>query len=183
MNNIDIARWIKNNLSPFIKEAIKTKGTQLYTEAWLAGITMRETGILIARHAPLTKDLHALASVMMGDKSQRPGETTAWYHGFGFTQIDIASFPDFIKSGDWKDPLKVYLKTIDVLEGKRRYIVARFANLQGDNLKRYITAAYNCGEGNEAKVISKHIDVDAYTANHDYSKKVFEFAEIYNNLL
>ena len=179
MTESNILRWIKAYLSPFIVQAIAEKGLPLYTENWFAGITAREVPGIIGEWGVIGKDPHAVFQIMRGDFTQRPGETEKQYHGYGVTQIDKASFPDFVKSGDWKDPLKCYLKTIDIMEGKRKYLVARFAALAGDSLTHYMTAAWNCGEGNEAKVISKHVDIDAYTAGHNYSVDVFRLAGLY----
>jgi len=41
---------------------------------------------------------------MKGDYGKRPADAAKQYHGFGFWQIDIASFPSFISSGKWVDP-------------------------------------------------------------------------------
>lgn len=179
MNTIDILRWIKTNLGSYIRTAIA--GT-IYTEEWLAGITCREVGELIAKFAPHQSNVLIVCSLMRGDYSRRPGEVDKGYHGYGLTQIDITSFPDFVHSGDWKDPSKVYPMTIKVLESKRHYLVTHFPAVAGDSLNHYITAAYNCGEGNEAKVIAQERDPDAYTTGHDYSKAVFEFADQYKTL-
>src|SRR5215210_2612007 len=56
-------------------------------------------------------------------------------HGYGLMQIDDRSYPDFIRSGDWKDPRKNIFKGAEVLDEKFRYISA--------NLGKKLT----CGEG------------------------------------
>ena len=186
MTYTDILKWIKSNLASYIDQAImdaKTKNqTLLYTEDWLGAITCRETGDLIARYAGQGKTALEMAELMKGDYTQRSGETEKQYHGFGFIQVDIGSFPAFIHSGDWQDPLKCYKMAISVLEGKRQYIQPHFPTLTGDALERAITASYNCGEGNCAKCLRQGIDIDSYTTNHNYSKQVFEFREIYRSL-
>lgn len=186
MTTRDILIWIHRNLRPFIDNAIIVKKQAnpnlIYSPDWLVGITYRETGILIARYASQgmkPEDIHPL---MRGDYSQRPGEKEKQYHGYGYTQIDIASFPEFVKSGDWKDPLKCYLKSIDVMEGKRHYIESH-SKLGGDDLNRAITAAYNCGEGNVVKVVNAKQDIDARTTGHDYSKDVWQRRNFYKQIV
>lgn len=176
MTEKQILQWIKTNLTPVINEAIEDSGNVPYTEDWLGAMAMREVNFLIARHAD--KPLEVVAKLMKGDYGQRKGETQKSYHGFGFWQIDIGSFPEFVKSGDWQDPYKCCMKAIQVLEGKRKYLAARYPIVE----YRAITAAYNCGEGNVAKAISKGQDIDIYTHNKDYSKEVGRYRDIYNFL-
>ena len=175
-------KWLKKYISPDIRKAFIARPNTIYTEPLLAGIAMRETGELIERHGPLSKDELSVCSILRGDYSQRPGETGKQYHGYGITQIDINSFPDFVKSGKWKNPYDCFVMTIDVLEGKRKYISGKFPMLWGPDLIEYVVAAYNCGEGNEAKIISNGLDPDAYTTGHDYAEAVLKFAEIYKTL-
>lgn len=186
MTNTQILQWVKTNLGSYINEALnegKIKNSSLlYTEDWLGAITCRETGDLINRYVTQGKSVLEIAELMKGDYTQRKGDTQKQYHGFGFIQIDIASFPEFVNSGDWKDPLKCYTMSISVLEGKRKYIQSHFTSLEGYALERTITAAYNSGEGNVAKCLKEGVDVDTRTANHNYSKQVFEFREIYKTL-
>lgn len=192
MTNTEILRWIKLNLGSIISDeltAVRAKTPTIpYTEDWLGAIVMRETGELIAKRIsqatgiPSGAMLGKIASLMTGDYSQRPGETEKSYHGFGFFQADIGSFPAFIKSGGWKDPVKACVMAIAILEGKRTYLVHHYPTLVGDELARAITAAYNCGEGNVGHVIDAGGDIDARTTGHDYSKNVWEFRETYRNL-
>lgn len=186
MTNTQILQWIKTNLSSYINDALtKAKVTNpelLYTEDWLGAITCRETGILIQKYVPQGKTALEMALLMKGDYAQRKGESKPQYHGFGFIQIDIASFPSFISSGDWKDIPKSYDMAITVLESKRKYLSSHFTSLNGDTLERAITSAYNCGEGNVGKCLHENVDIDSRTANHNYSKQVFEFREIYKTL-
>ena len=46
----------------------------------------------------------------------------------------------------------------------------------GPALLRAALAAYNCGPGNVLKAIRNGLDVDFYTAHHDYSKDVLNRA-------
>jgi hypothetical protein len=184
MTEREILSWINTNLGSTIEKALVKAKEKFpdhpYTRDWLAGIIMRETGFLIARYVKAGTKPEIIHTLMRGDYGQRPGEKEKSYHGYGYTQTDIASYPDFIKSGDWKDPFKSFMKAISVLEEKRQYLAPRFPNLQGDSLYRAITAAYNCGQGNVAKVIAAGQDIDARTYNRDYSREVWRFREIFN---
>lgn len=186
MTNRDILAWIKHNLGPVIQPGIVSARVKHpnhpYTEDWLAAITCRETGELIARYAPHNPPLASIAAAMRGDYTKRPGETEDQYHGFGFQQVDIASFPAFVKSGDWKDPGKCLAMAIDILESKRVYLQAHFAALLADPLARAITAAYNCGEGNVRDVLNEKHDIDIRTTGKNYSAQVWEFRQIYSQL-
>jgi hypothetical protein len=178
--------WIKTNLGPSIDRALIHAREKFpdhpYTRDWLAGIIMRETGFLIARYVKAGTTPAIIHTLMRGDYGQRPGEKEKSYHGYGYPQIDIGSYPDFVRSGDWKDPFKTVCKAIAVLEEKRAYLEPKFPNLQGDSLHRAITAAYNCGQGNVAHVLQEGKDIDARTYNHDYSREVWRFRELYNTL-
>lgn len=186
MKEHEILSWINTNLGPVIDKAIseaKTKNPDLiYTRDWLAAMAMRETGFLIARYVGQKMKAEVIHSLMKGDYSQRQGETEKQYHGFGYWQIDIDSYPQFIKSGDWKNPFKTCLKAIAVLEEKRIYLVPKFPNLQGDSLARAVTAAYNCGQGNIQKVLILGQDIDNRTHQHNYSAEVWRYREIFKTL-
>lgn len=176
---VAVLKWIKEFLSPRIIEAIE--GT-VYPEDQLAAMAYRETGWKIEKYLNQKLKYEIICELMKGDYGQRPWETEKQYHGFGFWQIDIGSYPEFVKSGDWKDPLKTCIKAVDVLESKRTYITTKMPGLAGDALERAITASYNCGEGNVFKALINHKDVDFYTFNHDYSKAVWDFREMYKDL-
>jgi len=190
MNTESTLKWIKAHLGPVIRQALQEAKEKtpdlLYTEEWIAGITMRETGELIARYVsrglPTGKEVETLAPIMRGDYGRRSGDMTPQYHGYGFMQIDIASFPVFVRSGNWKDAGKVYKMAIAILEDKRKYLINHFPALAGVALERAITAAYNCGEGNIGKAIIAGQDVDTRTAGRDYVKAVWAFRNIYREL-
>lgn len=184
MTDQAILSWIKENLSPDIIKALAQYPATIFTESDLAGLTCRETGILIARYAPVRPAMSVLiiSSLMRGDYSQRAGEFTASYHGYGFPQIDIASFPDFVRSGDWKIPYKAYMKCLGVLADKKTYLSSKFQGLEASALKHAVLAAYNEGQGNAAKALNNHLDPDAYTTHHDYASAVEGYSVIYANL-
>jgi hypothetical protein len=182
MTEKQVIQWILTNLGADIDKALaeaKTVNPELlYDKDWLAGMCHRETGFKISEYLAKGIKPDAIHPLMRGDYGQRAGEKEKQYHGFGYWQIDIGSFPTFVKSGDWKDPFKTCVKAISVLEGKRKYLEPKFPNLKGDSLLRAVTAAYNCGEGNVQKVLNAGQDIDARTHQHNYSAEVARFAEI-----
>jgi len=174
-------QWIKDNLSAIINNSIANSD---YTEDWLAGICARETGFLFTRYANQGFAFDQICSLMKGDYGKRSGDEAKQYHGFGFWQIDIGSFPAFISSGKWTDPLATAKMALTVLNGKRIYLEQRGwkEKLSETMCERAITAAYNCGEGNVNKALQRNLDVDSYTFAKDYSNEVFRYRNIYNNL-
>lgn len=186
MTEKEILRWINLNLGPTIEWALaharEKYPNHQYTKDLLGAMAMRETGFLIARYVAQKSKVEIIHTLMRGDYGQRPGEKEKSYHGYGYWQIDIASYPDFIKSGDWKDPFKTCRKAIAVLEEKRAYLEPKFPNIKGDSLMRAVTAAYNCGQGNVAKVLTAGQDIDARTHGKDYSREVWRYRSIFNSL-
>lgn len=176
MTELEILKWIKRNLSAPISDAVKGSD---YTEDHLAAMAMREVGFLIARYASkgyLPENMHVL---MKGDYGQRDGETEKQYHGYSYWQIDIDSYPDFIKSGNWKSPYSACIKAVSVLNEKKDYLKKQFPSLGGPKLEDAVTAAYNCGQGNVTKALRAGKDVDIFTFNKDYSKEVRRFRGMY----
>jgi len=173
--------WIKDNLGNTINEA--TDGSA-YSADWLAGMCARETGFLFTRKANDGLPFDQICSQMRGDYGKRAGEIEKQYHGFGFWEIDIGSYPEFINSGKWTDPLATAKKAISVLDEKKNYLQQRGWREQLDQVmwERAITAAYNCGQGNVHKALTKKTDIDCYTFAKDYSKEVFRYRNIYSKL-
>lgn len=184
MTERGIMKWYKDNLLSLVEKAIAEKKIKnpylIYTADWLIAMAYRETWTLVNRYIDLT--FENMKSLVKGDYGQRPGETEKSYHGFGFWQIDIGSYHDFIKSGDWKDPYKCCLKAIDVLEEKRKYLSANLVLTDTDHFNRAITAAYNCGQGNVVKSIRGKLGVDYYTHEKNYSAMVWKYRELYKSL-
>lgn len=174
-------KWIKDNLGAMINGAVE--GT-VYTEDWLAGMCARETGFLFTRYVNQGKSLAEINLLMKGDYGRRPGEPAKIYHGFGYWQIDIGSYPAFINSGKWTDPLATAKQAISVLNEKRNYLIGRGwqQKISADKLERAVTAAYNCGQGNVDKALRNNLDIDTYTFHKDYSKEVFRYRGIYSKL-
>lgn len=179
--NREILLWVKKNLSAAIQQAIVDCRTDLYPESLLAAMACRETGIIIAKHGA-ANTMPIVSSLTRGDFTQRPKDTEKKYHGYGFWQIDIDSYPDFIKVGDWKDARKCCIKAITVLDEKRRYIVKHFPNLPPEELMQATIAAYNCGQGNVVKVLKAGANIDSRTAHGNYSKSVLDLKREYESL-
>lgn len=185
MTEKQVLRWIKDNLSGFINQALSEARTDnpklFYTEDWIAGMAYREVGFLIDRYATQGKPPEVIHGLMRGDYSKRPGEKKKVYHGFSYMQIDIDSYPDFITSGKWKDPLECFRMAISVLEEKR-IALSKLFNVPTEGYHRAITAAYNCGQGNVSRALRKGKDIDFYTHQKNYSKEVWRFRELYRSL-
>jgi hypothetical protein len=182
MTDLQALQWIKDNLGKYIKTALELVPGTIYSEDWLAAMAYRETGILIHRYVPSGIPFRQICERMVGDYGQRPGETEKKYHGFSFWQIDIGSYPDFIDTGLWTDPVQSCKKAISVLEEKRRYLFGKNmipTKYPLQTVHRAITAAYNCGAGSVMKALMAGKDVDRYTYNRDYSKEVWRFRDMY----
>lgn len=190
MTEKQIMRWYNENLFSMVNKAIESKKEKIpsliYTVDWLMAIAYRETWTLVNKYAEAIKFVDML-TLIKGDYSKRPGEPEKSYHGFGFWQIDVGSYPDFIKSGDWKDPYKCCLKAIGVLEEKRLWLFGESGKFDADFSEeeyrhRMITAAYNCGQGNVRKAVLAKLGVDYYTHEKNYSAMVWQYRELYNSL-
>lgn len=178
MTSQQVLQWIKKELSEIIIKAISDSKTTHFTESLLAAIPCREVGNIIAKYAP-NMPMMDISSLTRGDFTQRPNDKEKCYHGFSMYQIDIDSFPSFVKSGAWKDPYKACLMAISILEGKRKYIASKCPNLTRNELMQATIAAYNCGEGNVVKTINAKQDIDSKTTGGDYSKCVLAYQKMY----
>lgn len=161
-NDKQVLRWIKRNLSSIITTALAGKKTMV-TEDWLAAIACRETRNLIRAYAIVktTNSFEQICELMIGDHG----------HGYSFWQIDDRSYPEFIKSGKWKNPLNACNKAIDCLQEKASYITTRHSEWNNkQDLENAITAAYNCGQGNVVKALDAKKNADFFTAGSEYSK-------------
>ncbi|HRI22526.1 MAG TPA: peptidoglycan-binding protein [Panacibacter sp.] len=174
-------QWIKDNLSSSISQAI---AGSMYTEDWLAGMCARETGFLFTRFVNKGFTLEQINPLMKGDFGKRKTDAQKIFHGFGFWQIDIGSFPQFVNSGKWQDPLETALMAVKVLDQKMQFLRQKgwHTKLPAVMFERAITAAYNCGQGNVDKALSRKLDVDTFTFSKDYSKEVFRYRNIYSKL-
>lgn len=183
MTNTDLIKWIKTNLGPAIQQALKDYPSVI-TESILGGMAMRETGLKVMELLKAGNTYPNLDILVKGDYGQRSTDTQKIYHGYGYWQIDIASFPDFIKSGDWADPYKCCIQALHILELNKAYLLKQFPMIDSNHEQflRDLVASYNCGQGGEAIVIRHGEDVDARTFGHDYSKAVWGFKAIYESL-
>lgn len=180
-NDKAMMQWIKNNLGAIIRNSIINS---LFTEDMLAGICARETGFLFTRYANQQLTFEQIFPLMKGDYGKRKGDAQKQYHGFGFWQIDIDSYPAFVNSGKWQDPAATAAMAVSVLNSKKAYLESRGWNtrLSEAMWERAVIAAYNCGEGNVDKALSRNMDVDTYTYTKDYSKEVTRYRIIYATL-
>jgi hypothetical protein len=176
-----IITWLKNNVGAAIQQAITDTGEQLISADTLVGMAMRETGLKVMNLLGAGHTAPGLFTLIQGDWGKRATDARERYHGYGLWQIDVASYPDFVNSGDWKDPYKCCVKAIEVLNEKKKYLLERFPGLDSnpENFLMEIVAAYNCGQGAEAMAIHLQKDVDARTFNNDYANEVFRFSGIF----
>ena len=106
------------------------------------------------------------------------------YHGYGLMQIDIGSYPDFCRSGDWRDVAKgihmgamvLNSKQVQIHEGVGRRIEVKStvftgAKLSDADFNRTAVAAYNAGLW-AYYGMSVRGNPDLYTTGHDYSADV-----------
>jgi hypothetical protein len=106
-------------------------------------------------------------------------------HGFSWWQIDIRSYPEFVKSGDWKDVGKAVNKCCEVLAEKQnevRELAGRHVLLNG-TLLRCAVAGYNCGSGPAYRNFINHDDPDRGTTGKDYSADVLARQKVFSDLL
>jgi hypothetical protein len=108
------------------------------------------------------------------------------YHGYGLMQIDIGSFPDWVKSGAWTSPAESIAKGAEVLDGKRAEIEqgqGKTLMIEGrsfvgrkfdtsDQMLQVATADYNCGLWGYY-AFSKGEPIDSFTAGKNYSSDVW----------
>jgi Putative peptidoglycan binding domain len=174
-------QWINDNLGTIMQQAV---AGSFYTADWLAGMCARETGFLFTRYVNQAKQFNEICLLMKGDFGKRKNDKERKYHGFGFWQIDIDSFPDFINSGKWKNALETAKMAVTVLNQKRNFLIQKGwqQKLVAVDFERAVTAAYNCGQGNVDKALSAKKDVDVFTFSKDYSKEVFRYRDIYTRL-
>lgn len=122
--------------------------------------------------AILSRETRGLPKFFIGDGG----------HGCGPMQIDDRSFPDVCR--EYKAGRKTNAEMIDFgAKVLREKVMALRENrhLGGDRVKLECAgiAAYNCGQGNVAKLLAAGRDVDAYTTGKDYSADVLERAAFF----
>lgn len=108
-------------------------------------------------------------------------------NGFGWLQADKRSFPEWIRTGEWKDAAKGFLMGAKILRSKltdtiecegvrftvtdksgRKFVCPKGRKLTARERYRVALAAYNCGRWSHYHV-SKGRDVDAGTTGKDYA--------------
>ena len=162
----NILQWVHDNLGDIHREVAEV----IYKDYWvsmglLAGIVCREYGFLIPRKVAAGKTFMQIVSNAWGDGG----------HGASIYQIDDRSFPDFINKTPLSDVKAYCIKAVQVLQEKERYLVNKGwtrEKLGDETFERAVIAAYNCGQGNVSKALTRGLDVDRYTFSGDYSKDV-----------
>ena len=141
-------------------------GTSLTTEVRRAHKTWPFIDAIEKRHKLPARLLYAVGwrethlQNIMGDFSQRPGESSPRHHGFGVWQRDSGAFgvgPAYLKN--------VRRQAMDAAE-----LLA--ANFRIFDRWDAAVAAYNCGPGNVQKALAAGSSVDRFTAGGDYSHDV-----------
>ena len=170
MTETEILRHIRDAYGPFIYASAERHG---HHPEVVAGIMCRET------QGGLSTLLDKPGPEGRGDRDDK-----GVYHGHGLMQIDDRSFPEFVRSGNWRDPGKNIEFGCLVLAKKRHWlrIVIEREALRGIDLERAAIAAYNGGEGNVRRAIREGRDIDWYTAHRNYSRDVLRFAETYRGM-
>lgn len=156
------AGWI-----PFFVEAVETYAKGYFDEADLLAIASRET------------NLDPTWLKKAGDGG----------HGFGLMQADVRSFPEWIRSGKWRDAREGILKGADILMqkwidtnnciGKKSTVKSSKGGtfsfvgkkVHGIEAQAVTIAAYNSGRWGHY-CVSTGRDVDSFTTGKDYSKDV-----------
>lgn len=106
-------------------------------------------------------------------------------HGHGLMQIDDRSFGAWLAANDWQDPATNIAMGVKILTDKYNYLASHglLDDLSDTEAQQAAVAAYNCGEGNVAKVIRAGEDIDSRTAGRDYSVDVLaragQFQEVF----
>lgn len=164
---------------PFFVEAVKAHTAGFFDAADLMGIASRET------------NLESIWLKKAGDNG----------HGFGLMQADVRSFPEWIKSGKWRDAregilmgaLVLMKKLADVRAciGRRCEVkssktgeISTFIGkrVEGAELQQVSIASYNAGRWGHYAV-SKGRSADAFTTGKDYSGDVIERAAFFRPLV
>jgi hypothetical protein len=164
-------RFIRDHYGDFI---VKAAGLWRVRASVVAGIMMRET------QGGLSPLLSIPGPGGKGDKDKN-----GIYHGHGLMQIDNRSFPAFCQGFSWSSPEANINFGTEVFYRKTRFFARRLDHLQllpNWNAERLGIASYNAGEGNILRAVNKGVDPDLFTARHNYSAKVLEYASLYEGL-
>lgn len=122
-------------------------------------------------------------------------------NGYGLMQIDKRSFPDFVRSGDWRNARKGIMKGAEVLMQKWKDFAANIGKeasvkssktgriskyigvkATGTTAQRIVISGYNCGRWSQYAYANDY-DIDRYSTGGDYGKDVMKRAEVFRELL
>lgn len=122
-------------------------------------------------------------------------------NGYGLMQADKRSFPEYVRSGEWKKAdksiefgAKVLMmkwrdmesnsgKRVGVTNsktGKTSYFIAKAAS--GETAQKIAISSYNCGRWAQY-AYAKGSDIDAYSTGKDYARDVMKRAAIFREFL
>ncbi len=160
------------NYQQFILAAAQQYGFQ---PSVICGIGSRESGWGLLLRPPGPAGTGDFAP-RQNTKPWRSGPMPPDGQGFGrgLMQIDYDAF-DFARTGNWQDPASNINFGAQVLQNNVQFFTNN-SSLQGVDLLRAAIAAYNCGAGNVQRALQQSLDVDAYTANANYSADVLNRA-------
>jgi hypothetical protein len=122
-------------------------------------------------------------------------------NGYGLTQADRRSYPDFVASGRWRNAAECFDFTAaklvrnfrEVEQSQGRQVTVRFSSgiarqftaphLSNADIWRVVIAGYNCGWRAALYHVSKGNDVDAGTTGKNYSRDVMARAKVFARLI
>ncbi len=146
------------------------------TEGWIA--YMREFGRLYdipAYRIAAIASRETNIQNIRGDYSQRKGEVTKRYHGFGVMQVDLNTDPDFARR--WNAAVhksdmarESFEKGVKILKSKYTYLANK--KLTEPILTRYAIAAYNGGERRAYDAWIDNESPDSITTKKNYYSDV-----------
>jgi hypothetical protein len=108
-------------------------------------------------------------------------------HGFSMWQIDIGSYPDWIKTGAWRDVGQAVMKSAEVLNEKRNEVLALAKRnkliLSSADVEQITIAAYNHGSRGSFLDYQRFRRPDRGTTGGDYSQDVLYRSDIFKSFL
>jgi hypothetical protein len=100
------------------------------------------------------------------------------HNGYGLFQIDKRYHPDFVASEDAKDPAKQMTYACKLLQNNRKILESSMPYLREEIIDRAVFALYNASFTRVKRAIINNQDVDSVTTGKDYSKYIFDLAEM-----
>ena len=174
-----VLKWIKNNMSSFIKSSIV--GT-IFTEDIIAGLIYAESEISIRAYYENEKaDAYTVNSQVQNTDATGHQAYSLYQLTSGKVTNEIQSWLDS-KDNRWQRPGEATQKAISLLRTKQTTIKQNHPELSPDELLRATIAAYNAGEGTVNKALSNNIPLDNVTYDPVYLTKIYSAAEKYKTV-